>query len=243
MFQDIFSLTENEKIFREIISQISLSAKKNKVTKVIGIEARGFIFASAVAFKNKIGFIPIRKKGKLPGKIYTKKYKLEYGYDEIEIQQSPVDMGRFLPQILGQFESLRQGRILQLKAPDPAPHLVTDERKLRQILNNLLGNALKFTPTPGTITLSLSEASDHYILAVEDTGIGIPLDQQGLIFERFTQVDHAEQKRHRGTGLGLAISKSLAERMGYTLKVSSTPGEGTVFSLIIPFSTLPTPSS
>lgn len=163
--------------------------------------------------------------------------------NEIEIQQSPVDMGRFLPQILGQFESLRQGRILQLKAPDPAPHLVTDERKLRQILNNLLGNALKFTPTPGTITLSLSEASDHYILAVEDTGIGIPLDQQGLIFERFTQVDHAEQKRHRGTGLGLAISKSLAERMGYTLKVSSTPGEGTVFSLIIPFSTLPTPSS
>ena len=90
MFQDIFSLTENEKIFREIISQISLSAKKNKVTKVIGIEARGFIFASAVAFKNKIGFIPIRKKGKLPGKIYTKKYKLEYGYDEIEIQQNAI---------------------------------------------------------------------------------------------------------------------------------------------------------
>ena len=90
MFQDIFSLTENVETFEYIIKYISRLAKKNKITKVIGIEARGFIFASAVALKNKIGFVPIRKKGKLPGKVYKKKYKLEYGYDEIEIQQGSI---------------------------------------------------------------------------------------------------------------------------------------------------------
>ena len=79
MFHDIFSLTENVETFEYIIKYISRLAKKNKITKVIGIEARGFIFASAVALKNKIGFVPIRKKGKLPGKVYKKKYKLEYG--------------------------------------------------------------------------------------------------------------------------------------------------------------------
>jgi signal transduction histidine kinase len=155
--------------------------------------------------------------------------------EEVDIQHTLVDMGHFLPQILGQFESLRQGRILQLKTLDPAPCITTDEQKLRQILNNLLGNALKFTPVPGTITLALTQASDHYTLEVKDTGIGIPLDQQSLIFERFTQVEHPEQKRHRGTGLGLSISKSLAERMGYRLEVFSETGQGSVFSLIMPF--------
>ncbi len=90
MFQDIFSLTEDPQIFEHIIHKISLLAKKNKITKVIGIEARGFIFASAVALKNKIGFVPIRKKGKLPGKVYKKKYKLEYGFDEIEVQKESI---------------------------------------------------------------------------------------------------------------------------------------------------------
>ena len=90
MFQDIFSFTEKGKIFNDIILNIATLAKKKKITKLIGIEARGFIFAAAVAFKNKIGFVPIRKKNKLPGKVYKKKYKLEYGFDEIEIQKDSI---------------------------------------------------------------------------------------------------------------------------------------------------------
>ena len=86
LFQDIFSFTENAKIFNEIISNIAALAKRKKITKLVGIEARGFIFASAAAYKNKIGFVPIRKKNKLPGKVYKRKYKLEYGFDEVEIQ-------------------------------------------------------------------------------------------------------------------------------------------------------------
>ena len=90
MFQDIFSFTEKGKIFNDIILNIATLAKKKKITKLIGIEARGFIFAAAAAFKNKIGFVPIRKKNKLPGKVYKKKYKLEYGFDEIEIQKDSI---------------------------------------------------------------------------------------------------------------------------------------------------------
>ena len=90
MFQDIFSLTENPKSLGIIINEISKIIKKNKFTKVIGIEARGFIFGSLVAMKNKIPFIPIRKKGKLPGKVFKKKYKLEYGFDQIEIQKNSI---------------------------------------------------------------------------------------------------------------------------------------------------------
>jgi|TARA_B100001996_G_C18565651_1_gene556390 adenine phosphoribosyltransferase len=90
MFQDIFSLIENPKSLDIIINEISKIIKKNKFTKVIGIEARGFIFGSLVAMKNKIPFIPIRKKGKLPGKVFKKKYKLEYGFDQIEIQKNSI---------------------------------------------------------------------------------------------------------------------------------------------------------
>ena len=90
LFQDIFSFTENAKIFNKIISNIATLARRKKITKLVGIEARGFIFASAAAYKNKIGFVPIRKKNKLPGKVYKKKYKLEYGFDEIEIQRDAI---------------------------------------------------------------------------------------------------------------------------------------------------------
>ena len=73
------------------MSKIALYAKKNHITKIAGIEARGFIFGSAVAIKNNIAFVPIRKKNKLPGKVFKKKYKLEYGFDEIQVHQNAIN--------------------------------------------------------------------------------------------------------------------------------------------------------
>lgn len=90
MFQDIFSITENPKLVREIVKEISIQCQKYKITKVVGIEARGFIFGSLVANKNSIPFIPIRKKGKLPGEVIKEKYKLEYGTDQVEIQKNSI---------------------------------------------------------------------------------------------------------------------------------------------------------
>ena len=89
-FQDIFSLTDDTVLFKKIINEISRYIKKESITKIAGIEARGFIFASAVSFKCQIPFIPIRKPGKLPGDVVKQKYKLEYGTDKIEIQKGMV---------------------------------------------------------------------------------------------------------------------------------------------------------
>ena len=90
-FQDITSITDNPKLFSETVKEIALYAKKNCITKIAGIEARGFIFGSAVAVKNNIAFVPIRKKNKLPGKVFKKKYKLEYGFDEIQVHKNAIN--------------------------------------------------------------------------------------------------------------------------------------------------------
>ena len=90
LFQDITSITDNKLLFKEVINEISKYVKKNKFTKIAAVEARGFIFGSAVSYKTEIPFVPIRKKGKLPGKVLRQKYKLEYGTDEIQIHRNSI---------------------------------------------------------------------------------------------------------------------------------------------------------
>ena len=91
LFQDITSITDNKLLFKEVVDEISKYVKKNKFTKIAAVEARGFIFGSAVSYKTEIPFVPIRKKGKLPGKVLKQKYKLEYGMDEIQIHRSSIN--------------------------------------------------------------------------------------------------------------------------------------------------------
>tara|TARA_B100000282_G_scaffold26050_1_gene16984 strand:- start:15 stop:554 length:540 start_codon:yes stop_codon:yes gene_type:complete len=91
LFQDITSITDNKKLFKEVVLEISKYVKKNKFTKIAAVEARGFIFGSAVSFKTEIPFVPIRKKGKLPGKVLKQKYQLEYGSDEIQIHKNSIN--------------------------------------------------------------------------------------------------------------------------------------------------------
>tara|TARA_B100000886_G_scaffold94065_1_gene62216 strand:+ start:1036 stop:1575 length:540 start_codon:yes stop_codon:yes gene_type:complete len=90
LFQDITSITDNKKLFTEVVNEISTYARKKKFTKIAGVEARGFIFGAAVAFKLGLPFVPIRKKGKLPGKVLKQKYSLEYGNDEIQIHSNAI---------------------------------------------------------------------------------------------------------------------------------------------------------
>jgi signal transduction histidine kinase/CheY-like chemotaxis protein len=113
------------------------------------------------------------------------------------------------------------------------PRVIGDEPRLRQVLLNLLNNAVKFT-TEGSVTVSLSHDSispthERLRFAVADTGIGIPEDKLGAVFERFSQVDGSTTRRYGGTGLGLAISRHLVELMGGELGVDSRPAEGSTF--------------
>ncbi|MCX6630786.1 MAG: ATP-binding protein, partial [Candidatus Solibacter sp.] len=112
-------------------------------------------------------------------------------------------------------------------APDVPATVVGDPNRLRQILINLVGNAIKFT-SEGEVSVSVSRcaASETSTLAfeVKDTGIGIPTTQQKYIFEAFAQADGSMTREHGGTGLGLSISSQLVHMMGGTLEVESTPG-------------------
>jgi PAS domain S-box-containing protein len=116
-----------------------------------------------------------------------------------------------------------------------------DPEKLRQIVLNLLSNAVKFTPSGGRITLSCQAEGDEVHVRVADTGIGIPQDKLGTIFEPFVQVNAGYTRTSEGTGLGLSISRDLARAMGGELSAESREGEGSLFTLTLPRATEPPP--
>jgi CheY-like chemotaxis protein len=119
-------------------------------------------------------------------------------------------------------------------SPDTPQALVTDSQRLQQILKNLLSNALKFTDK-GKIALRISMVSGNRIaFAVCDTGIGIPEQQQNVIFEAFRQADGTTSRMYGGTGLGLSISRELARLLGGAISVRSTPDAGSTFTLEVP---------
>ena len=113
----------------------------------------------------------------------------------------------------------------------------SDKTKVRQILFNLLSNACKFT-SKGRINLSVKKLphkhTDSIIIGVKDTGIGIPPEKIGSLFDVFTQVDSAYNRKYQGTGLGLALSRQLSQLMGGDIAVESQLHNGSVFTLTLP---------
>ena len=127
--------------------------------------------------------------------------------------------------------------------PGPLPHLHADREKLRQCLINLASNAVKFTATGGKVTLAAELLpGERLALRVADSGIGIPAEHLGRIFDVFYQVDGSTTREYGGAGLGLAIVKSFVEAHGGEMKVTSTPGQGSTFSMILPTHDRPEPA-
>ncbi len=119
--------------------------------------------------------------------------------------------------------------------PDDASIVYTDPVRLKQILNNLIENAIKFTPETGSITISYQQKDNAIIFDVTDTGIGISPQQQKIIFNRFRQADDSHTRKFGGTGLGLAISQQLSTLLGGEIWVNSSPQSGSTFSFYIPY--------
>ena len=161
--------------------------------------------------------------------------KVEAGKLEVRPENSSVT--RLVDGLRGMFEPLAADRKLgfQVEIQPGAPiMLYTDRQRLEQILKNLLSNAIKFTEQ-GEVSLTVSRAPGEGIaFTVRDSGIGIPADQQESIFEAFRQADGTTNRRYGGTGLGLSISRDLAALLGGYISVTSEPGKGSIFTLVLP---------
>jgi signal transduction histidine kinase/CheY-like chemotaxis protein/CHASE3 domain sensor protein len=161
--------------------------------------------------------------------------KVESGH--IEVVPEPVYLKRLVENLRGLFEpgAMQKNVAFNIHIAPAAPvSLVTDAQRLEQVLKNLLSNALKFTER-GEVTLSIDLAADGRLaFAVRDTGIGIPPEQQQIIFEPFRQGDGTTNRKYGGTGLGLSISRELVRLLGGEIKLSSEAGKGSVFTVLLP---------
>jgi GAF domain-containing protein len=126
------------------------------------------------------------------------------------------------------------GLILVEEIPDDLPPVKGDAGRLLQVFDNLLGNAIKFSPNGGHITVAVEDVGKMEQVSVSDEGVGIAKDQQERIFERFYQVDGSARRRFAGIGLGLTIAKRIVEAHGGQMWVSSEPGKGSTFCFSIP---------
>jgi PAS domain S-box-containing protein len=118
--------------------------------------------------------------------------------------------------------------------PDGSPRIVCDENKLRQVLVNLVDNAVKYSPGGGRVEIRLRRETSHCLIEVADDGLGIPADERNRIFEKFYRLDPQQTKGVGGTGLGLYICRELVERMNGQLTVASEPGRGSTFTVELP---------
>jgi HAMP domain-containing protein/CheY-like chemotaxis protein/signal transduction histidine kinase len=174
--------------------------------------------------------------------------KIESG--TVSVQAEEVFFGSLLDMIARPFRHEAEGRNLGFEIetdPNLTRSLVTDSKRLQQVLKNLLSNAFKFTEH-GSVRLRVFAAEsgwseDHPVLGklasvvafeVSDTGIGIPVEKQRLIFEAFQQADASTSRKYGGTGLGLAISRELAGLLGGEIQLRSATGKGSTFTLYLP---------
>ncbi len=163
--------------------------------------------------------------------------KVEAGRMELIIED--IDLVHLVQETVGQLEGqakVKEGNVALVAAvPEEAEAVETDSAKLKQVIINLVGNALKFTHE-GSVTVRLELGPDRrtpVAIAVEDTGIGIPRERLDAIFEAFQQAEAGTSRKYGGTGLGLALSRSICQLMGYDLLVDSEVGKGSTFTIVM----------
>ena len=156
--------------------------------------------------------------------------------DRFEIRKEYVSTKDLLQNAVQELYSVASEKGIELSKDIPLtlPNIEVDGKRLRQVVFNLISNAIKFSPGGRQIVVTIEDAGPAVQVSVSDQGIGVPKDQQERIFERFYQVDGSAQRRFGGTGLGLAIVKRIVEAHEGQVWVESDPGKGSTFYFTVP---------
>jgi|GEM_PF-456555 len=163
--------------------------------------------------------------------------KIESGH--LELNPVPTSVTTMCNASLTFVRQLAQGKNIEIETQIPADEdqILIDELRVRQMLINLLNNAVKFTPANGRVTLAVERDRDRCVIQfkVIDTGIGIAHDNMPKLFQSFVQIDSSLSRQYNGTGLGLALVKRLVEAQNGDIQVTSTPGQGSSFIITLPY--------
>ena len=156
---------------------------------------------------------------------------------KMRLQFAPADLRRIVSSVVALFHNEARTREISLamEVPSRVPRLQLDSERIEQVLVNLVGNAMKFTPAGGAITVSLRSRDQQVEVAVADTGAGIAPEDQAHIFDEFAQIRRRRgHKQAEGAGLGLAIARRIVEAHHGVLSLSSQPGKGSTFRFVLP---------
>jgi two-component system phosphate regulon sensor histidine kinase PhoR len=159
--------------------------------------------------------------------------KIEAGVGlEMDVCQMDAIISKVVEDFRSQAEAKRQR--LNIELPPQLPPVLGNELRLGQVVANLVGNAIKYTPDEGLISVRANNSNGQIVVSVQDTGFGIPLADQPYVFDKFYRVQSEETDGISGTGLGLAIVKSVVERHNGRVWLESEPGVGSTFTFILP---------
>lgn len=236
VLHDISELRRLERVRRDFVANVSHEFK-TPLTAIQGF-AETLLGGALEDTQNSRRFLEIiREHAARLGRLTDDLMKLslmEAGKLELEFRPVPVS------EVIGscvETARLRAGENALTLLVESSPHLPPvrgDARRLQEVLQNLLDNAVQYTPPGGRITVRAAQRDRQVVLSVSDTGVGIPRADQERIFERFYRVDAARSREVEGTGLGLSIAKHLVEAHGGQITVESEVGRGSTFSVFLP---------
>jgi len=153
--------------------------------------------------------------------------------ESANLQLKYIELQKLVNRVFEQFKPLATKIDFGIQLQEKPIFIYADENKLQQAINNLVSNAIKFTPEGGKVTIALYETKKNYVLEVSDTGIGIPEKDFNKIFDRFYRVERPGMEI-RGVGLGLSITKKIVDLHGYKLEFESEVNKGSKFKILIP---------
>jgi len=232
---DVTTLAELNQVKRHMLLMISHDLRNPLSTLNVYIyQLRKFLIAEDEKVNKVIG--QIEKASRLMQAILSDVIDLEQ-IRSIDFPRTPVDMGQVIQSVAERYESdcAAKSQTLTLDLSDSAPLAFAHEGQISQVIANLVSNAVKYTPEKGTIVVRLRSESPSYLrIIVEDTGIGIPTDEQSKLFAEFYRVRTRATSDISGTGLGLSIVKSVVERHQGRVWFESVEGKGTTFYVDLP---------